>query len=140
TAIYLARLAILRGDYRASVAALERGLEVSSELGLLGLADLLTTDLGDALALDGNVERARALLAEARRGGDLIFLPSHGASYVALALLERREGNVDAATAAAREALELVLAGNNRQGIAQCLAILGFLAETDGNLEAALDH
>jgi hypothetical protein len=54
--------------------------------------------------------------------------------------LERREGNVEAAIAAATEAFELVVAGNNRHGIAQCLAILGFLAETDGDADTALTH
>jgi len=140
TQIYLGRLAIMRGDHGSAVAALERGREVAGELGLLGLADLILTDLGDALALDGQLDRARDVLGAADRGGDLIFLPGHGASLVALALLERREGNVNAAVSAATDALALVVASNNRQGIAQCLAILGFLAETAGSLEDALHH
>jgi hypothetical protein len=59
---------------------------------------------------------------------------------VALALLERREGNIDAAIEAATEAFELVVAGNNRDGIASCLAILGFLAEERGDLDLARVH
>jgi hypothetical protein len=140
SAIYLGRLALLRGDHRTSVAALEHGLELASELGLLGLADLITTDLGDALALAGDVDRARTLLRAAPPGGDLIFLPNHGGSLVALALLERREGNIEAARAAANEAFALVVAADNRHGIAECLAILGFLAETDGDTDTALVH
>jgi tetratricopeptide (TPR) repeat protein len=140
TQIYLGRLATMRGDHSAAVAALERGRDIANELGLLGLADLIMTDLGDALALDGQLERARVVLSAADRGGKLVFLPGHGASLVALALLERREGNVASAIEAATEALALVIASNNRHGIAQCLAILGFLAETEGSVDDALSH
>jgi predicted ATPase/DNA-binding SARP family transcriptional activator len=141
TAMYLARLAMFRGDTRASIAVLEQGLVQARELGLLGLADLLTTDLGDALAVDGQIVRARAMLNEARTTGrDLVFLPGYGRPLIALALLERREGNEEAARLAATEALGLVIAGDNRDGIAHCLAILGFLAETRGDVETARRH
>jgi tetratricopeptide (TPR) repeat protein len=140
-AMYLGRVALFRGDDRTSVSVLERGLALARELGLLGLADLLTTDLGDALAVVGDVDRARALLAEARTAGrDLIFLPGHGRPLIALALLERREGNIEAAFDAATEAFELVVAGNNRDGIANCLAVLGFLAEERGDIDTALKY
>jgi predicted ATPase/DNA-binding SARP family transcriptional activator len=128
--MYLGRLALLRGDSDTSVNVLEAGLAATRDLGLLGLADLLTTDLGDALAVRGDVERARELLTDARRAGrDLMFLPGYGRPLIALALLEQREGNDEAARAAAEEALELVLAGDNRDGIAHCFAILGSIAE-----------
>jgi tetratricopeptide (TPR) repeat protein len=139
--MYLGRLALFRGDTKESVAILEAGLELARDLGLLGLADLLTTDLGDALAVDGRVERARDLLNEARRAGrDLVFLPGYGRPLIALASLERREGNDAAALVAATEALEMVIARNNRDGIAHCLALLGFLAETRGHLREARAH
>src|SRR5262249_17772800 len=105
TSMYLGRLAVFRGDTKASIAVLRSGLGLARDVGLLGLADLLATDLGDALAAGGHVDQARALLQEVRTAGhDLIFLPGHGRPLIALALLERRAGNRRAARAATTEA------------------------------------
>jgi predicted ATPase/DNA-binding SARP family transcriptional activator len=135
---YRARLALQRGDIEASVALLEDGLRLAQEVWLLGLADLIGADLGDALVVRGDIERARDLLIDARNAGrDLVYLPGYGRPQIALAALERRVGNYDAAESAAEEALELVLAADNREGIAQCLALLGYLAEARGDIATA---
>jgi predicted ATPase/DNA-binding SARP family transcriptional activator len=141
SATYRARLALQRGDVEATVELLEGGLQLTHDLRLLGLADLLAADLGDALVLHGDLTRARNMLTEARDAGrDLIYLPGYGRPLIALAALERRVENYHAAQTAAEEALELVITGNNREGIAQCLAILGYLSETRGDLGTARAH
>jgi len=141
SAPYRGRLALQRGDVKASVAVLEEGLRLTRELQLLGLADLVGADLGDVLVVRGDFDRARDLLTEALNAGrDVIYLPGYGRPLIALAALERRAGNFEAAQAAAEEALELVIAGNNREGIAQCLAMLGYLAEMCGDIATARAH
>jgi len=141
SAPYRGRLALQRGDIEASVAVLEDGLRLTRDLRLLGLADLIGADLGDVLVVRGEIDRARDLLTEALNASrDLIYLPGFGRPLIALAALERRVANFDAAQAAAEEALDLVIAGNNREGIAQSLAMLGYLAETRGDITTARAH
>jgi predicted ATPase/DNA-binding SARP family transcriptional activator len=140
-AMYVARLAILRGDYDTSIGSLERGIVAARGLGLSGLADTLTTDLGDALALAGHPERARAVLEDALASGrDIVWLPGSGQALTALAWVERRAGRHSAAVARAEEALGVVVAGDNRIGIVQCLVLLGHLALDAGNMDAARGH
>jgi predicted ATPase/DNA-binding SARP family transcriptional activator len=137
-AMYLGRLALLRGDHDGCHRALERGILLARGLGLAGLVNHLTTDLGDAVALGGDPNRAREILDMALTSGrDLVWLPGTGQALTALAWLERRAGNHDEAVTRANEALTMVLAADNRIGIAQCLALLGHLDEEAGDLVGA---
>jgi tetratricopeptide (TPR) repeat protein len=136
--MYLARLAILRGDHDTSIRALEGGIVAARALGLSGLADTLTTDLGDAVALAGQSDRARAILEEAVDSGrDIVWLPGSGQALTALAWVERQTGRHQAAVERARQALAVVVAADNRIGIVQCLALLGHLAADAGDLDEA---
>ena len=140
-AMYLGRLALLRGDFAASTRALERGIVVAQALGLTGLANSLTTDLGDAVALSGDADRARRILESASTAGrGIVWLPGTGQALTALAWLERRAGKVVEAVARAEDALTLVVAADNRVGIVQCLVLLGHLAEQIGDATEARDR
>src|SRR5262249_51404371 len=121
----------LRGDHEAGVRALERGIGLAHSLGLSALANALTTDLGDAAGLAGDTHRARMILeAVLTTGRDTVWLPGTGQALTALAWLEARAAH-------ATEALAVVLAADNRVGIAQCLALLGHVAEEGGDLAGA---
>jgi tetratricopeptide (TPR) repeat protein len=137
-ALYLGRLAILRDDLDTGIRSLERGIADARALGLSGLADTLTTDLGDVFALAGQSNRARAILEDVlARGRDIVWLPGSGQALTALAWLERRAGYYDAAITRARQALAVVDAADNRIGIVQCLVLLGHLAADVGEADEA---
>jgi predicted ATPase/DNA-binding SARP family transcriptional activator len=136
--LYLGRLAILRDDLDTGIRSLERGIAGARALGLSGLADTLTTDLGDALALAGQSNRARAILEDVlARGREIVWLPGSGQALTALAWVERRAGRHAAAVTRARQALAVVDAADNRIGVVQCLVLLGHLATDAGERDEA---
>src|SRR5262249_23509989 len=117
-AMYLGRLAILRGDHDTGIRSLEHAIVVPRPLRLSGLAATLTADPGDAFALAGHPDRARAILEEALASGrDIVWLPGSGQALTALAWVERRAGHHEAAVARAQQALAVVVAADNRIGI-----------------------
>ena len=61
---YIGRLAAVRGDYDASVQAIDAALRLARELGLSAFANVLLTDLAASLAAPRDFELARSALDE----------------------------------------------------------------------------
>jgi tetratricopeptide (TPR) repeat protein len=135
---YAARLAGRHGDNARRIITIDNALNLARELGLWGLANALTTDLGHAFFALGDVERARQTfqysLTEARAAGSL---PGIGEALTSLALLEWRAGDAERAAHLAREALEIAFELNDQEIVANCLAVLGSAAASRGELEEA---
>jgi tetratricopeptide (TPR) repeat protein len=135
---YSGRLAARRGDYAASVEALERSLQLAQRLSLPAFANVLMTDLADSLAGSGAFERARAILEHPLRAAREV---GSGAtiseSLTALAMVEWRANNVDGAARRAHEGLQVALETGNLETGGHCLAILGYVAESGGRLAEA---
>ena len=138
---YIGRLAHLRRDCAKSIAAIEHALELSRELGLAGFVTVLTSDLGEAVAATGDFDRARVVLAgPVKSARDAGFLPGVAESLTALAVLEWRAGDTDAAARLACEALDLALETNSEDAGARCDAVLGLVAAGAGRIAEARER
>ena len=135
---YGARLARLRGDVTAAIDGIERALVVARALGLSAFANTLLTDLGDALAANGDFERARATLAQPLHAArEVGFLPGVCESLTALAIVEWRADDLERATTYATEAVDVALRIDNPEAGAYSLAVLGFAAARLGSTRDA---
>jgi tetratricopeptide (TPR) repeat protein len=135
---YVGRLKLLRGDATGSIDALERALELARNLRLSGFADALVGDLGEAVTTRGDFQNARTLLQHrldtARAVG---FHPGVTESLTALALTEWRADDFELAASLAEAALEVALTIDDHISAAACLAVLGFVAASRGDLQDA---
>jgi predicted ATPase/DNA-binding SARP family transcriptional activator len=133
-----ARLAALRGDNARAVEALQRAIAISRALAVGNTVNLLLSDLGESLSAGGDVDGARAVLAEplasAREVG---FVRGICESLTGLAVVEWRAGEPDPASERAREALEPALGIDHFEAATYCLAILGWAAAQRGDLAEA---
>jgi predicted ATPase/DNA-binding SARP family transcriptional activator len=135
---YLGRLKVLRGDAAAGIAALEEALAHARELGLVGFADALVSDLGEAFAACGEYERARTILRQRLETARAIgFLPGVTESLAALALTEWRADDAELAATLAEAALEVTRTFDDHASAASCLAVLGFISARRGDLRGA---
>jgi ATP/maltotriose-dependent transcriptional regulator MalT len=135
---YLGRLALVRGDHRASVGNIETSLRMAQSLGMRGFANTLAMDLADAYAVGGEHDRACSvldgLLAVAR---DLRSQRGISESLAAMALVEFRRGRLARAEARADTGLEAAHAADHAEAVAHCLAVLGYAAEQRGDVARA---
>ena len=133
-----ARLAAVRGDHAAAVESLERAIAISRALGVGGSVNLLLSDLGESLSAGGDVDGARAALAEplasAREVG---FVRGICESLTGLAVVEWRAGETERASGRAVESLEAALRIDHFEVATYCLAILGWAAAQRGDLGEA---
>jgi predicted ATPase/DNA-binding SARP family transcriptional activator len=133
-----ARLAAVRGDHAAAVESLERAISISRALSVGNSVNLLLSDLAESLGASGDVEGARALLAEplisAREVG---FVRGICESLTGLAVVEWRAGEPERAAGRAEEGLEAALRIDHFEAATYCLAVLGSAAGQRGDLRTA---
>ncbi|MFD6281278.1 BTAD domain-containing putative transcriptional regulator [Streptomyces sp. NPDC060209] len=136
----LGRLAEIEGDYRAAEAGHQEALGIAEDLGLWTEVSTRWSELGRIALLTGDHVRAEGLHERGRR-----VAVEHGDrraqefAETGLALGARRQGRLDVAEAYLRTWLEWNRQFDAENGAALILAELGFIAEQQGDAEAALD-
>jgi tetratricopeptide (TPR) repeat protein len=151
----LAELAENRGEGAEAKADLTEALRIVTDWKMRSFEAALTARLARASVSDGD-EDAEALVIQALgRADDVVFRPGRAMSLNTLADLRRRQGRLDEAEAAAREALaayraapELGFSSSFSRaptrfdvpvGVATALSTLGFVAEARGLAAEAID-
>ena len=135
---YVGRLAAIRGEFSESVTAIEHALKLASELSLTGFANVLMSDLGESLGLSGDFAAsprgARTALDDGARRG----IPA-GDRPVARCPCNARtaRGDCERAARLAKEALDIAVAADDDETLADCLATLGLVAALQGDLVEA---
>ncbi|MFC9245931.1 BTAD domain-containing putative transcriptional regulator [Streptomyces sp. NPDC057136] len=136
----LGRLAEIEGDYRAAEAGHQEALGIAEDLGLWTEVSTRWSELGRIALLAGDHIRAEELHERGRR-----VAVEHGDrraqefAETGLALGARRQGRLDVAEAYLRTWLEWNRQFDAENGAALILAELGFIAEQQGDTEAALN-
>ncbi|MGW8888094.1 BTAD domain-containing putative transcriptional regulator [Streptomyces sp. NPDC055749] len=136
----LGRLAEIEGDYRAAEAGHREALGIAEALGLWTEVSTRWSELGRTALLAGDHARAEELHERGRR-----VAVEHGDrraqefAETGLALGARRQGRFDVAEAYLRTWLEWNRQFDAENGTALILAELGFIAEQQGDAEAALN-
>jgi predicted ATPase/DNA-binding SARP family transcriptional activator len=131
---YIGRLAARRGDYEASVQAIEAALRLARDLGLSAFANVLLIDLAASMAAMGRFDHARAVLATPLASArDQRSSAGVREALTALAWVEWQAGNVQAAARLAWDALQVDATAYGEEAIVHCSVILGLAAERDGD-------
>ena len=138
---YIGRLAAVRGDYDASVEAIDAALRLARGLGLSAFANVLLTDLAASLAAWATSSRLEAPssepLASAR---DQRCSAGVRESLTALAWVEWQADNYREAARLASEAIETGGSTDGGETAAHCSMILGLAAERRGDTAGARAH
>lgn len=138
---YLGRLAALRGDAGTSIGHVLTAMRVANTLDMRGFTSALVMDLAASLSANGDHAAARRALERSLAAArDVRSRRGTGESLTALALVEWHAGNGDRAALRAREGLEAARAADHREAVAHCLAVLGYVAEANGDVDGALVH
>jgi tetratricopeptide (TPR) repeat protein len=142
-----------RGDYDSAIAALMTAFDMAAGMHIAGYEASLVARLGIVALQTNDLPRAEQHLEEAlRRADELAYPPVRAQALIGLANLRRRQGRLEEAVDAAREALELYRGGSGRSlagsftsatrfdvpaGAAASLSVLGFVAELRGDADTA---
>jgi predicted ATPase len=143
-----------RGDYDAAIAALTTAFEMAAGMHVAGYEASLVARLGIVALQTNDLSPAERYLEDAlRRADELAYPPVRAQALSGLANLRRRQGQLEPAVDAAREALELYRGASGRSfagsfssatsrfdvpaGAAASLSVLGFVAELRGDADTA---
>jgi tetratricopeptide (TPR) repeat protein len=128
------------GDHEAMAAALREALELVSPLGFTSFELVVRARLGAALIeLDDEAAAEEMLLDTVRVARAVSYRPALAFALNGLARLRSRQGRLDEAEPAAREALERQLPDQPTVR-ASSFAVLGEAALQRGDHAAAVDH
>jgi class 3 adenylate cyclase/tetratricopeptide (TPR) repeat protein len=131
---------LVRGDLEAAIGPLERGLSIARDQVALSFGSLASA-VGHAYALGGRPAMGIPLVEEAVAHSRAIQRHSDISRYVRLlAECHLLAGQIEPATKAAREALDLARRYGERGNEAEGLRILGDVTLAHGDMTAAETH
>jgi ATP/maltotriose-dependent transcriptional regulator MalT len=137
----IAILAEARGDIQTAIAGIEGARQAAIDLDLGGAEAMCTARLGNYALIQGDVERADALHAEALALAEAVAFPRCVAfSCNGHAMTRRVQGRLDEASEWAERVRLLCHQNRDLMGEALALASLGFVAERQGDLQLARQH